>query len=336
MSKKTLDNIFKIASQEKAERITISESKGDNNCRLDIPSEESIFFKLPKKLEFDFINNLRKVLKVAPQDLSRGKYCKIYSPDYKLNFRLNILPGPHGEKMVISLINDDLPLFSLNKLGLQSPEKKMFKKALARKGGLIVVASGSRQGRSTTLFSLLSELDKDKRSAYFMGLYPEFMLNGLISLQGSPDYWSKVLQLDSDIIAVDDDNPANLIEAIKLASTGRLVLVSINALNSLEALYKLLKLDLPFNLVLDHLILISAQSLANLKKPHILKDNYKRTQIGIFETLEPSKKLINFLKNNQANIDAKDLWKQALKISKKDDYRPLAIDTLLKKKDGII
>lgn len=331
MSKKILDNIFKIASQEKAERITISQDKENNNCRVDIPSEESIFFKLPKKLEFDFVNNLRRILKVAPQELSRGKYCKISSPEYKLNFRLNILPGPHGEKIVISMVNDDLPLYSLSKLGLQAREKKIFKKALARKSGLIVIASPDRQGRSSTLFSLLSELDKDKRSAYFMGLYPEFILNGLISIPDSPDAWAKILQHDSDIIALDDDSPDKLTEAITVAATGRLVLVTINALNSLEALYKLLKLGLPFNLVLDNLILISAQSLANLSKPHAA-----RKQIGLFEVLEADKKLIKFLKNNQSNLDAKAYWEKVLKQAKEDGYRPLAIDALQKKKDGII
>lgn len=336
MSKKILDNIFKIASQEKAERITISQSEKENDCRLDIPSEESIFFKLPKRLEYDFIENLRELLQISPQDLSRGKYCKIDSPEYKLNFRLNILPGPHGEKMVISLVNNELPLFSLNKLGLQKAEKKIVKKAISRKSGLIVVASEERQGRSTTLFSLLNELDLDKHSVYFMGLYPEFILSGLISLRDTPSNWSRILHHDSDIIATDSDNTESLVEAIKVASTGRLVLVSVKALNSLEALYRLLKLGLPFNLVLDNLILITGQSLADLKLPHTLEDGYIRKQIGLFEALAPNKKFIKFLKDNQSRLDAKKFWEEALELAKDGSYRPLNVDALQKKKDGII
>jgi type II secretory ATPase GspE/PulE/Tfp pilus assembly ATPase PilB-like protein len=333
---KTLENIFSLASRENANRITISNSEKDYACHLDFPGDEGASFKLPKKLESDLVENLRRLLKLAPQELARGKYCKLHSKKYRLNFLLSILPDKHGEKIVISMIKNKASLYTLNKLGLQTQEKKTFKKNLAKKGGLIVIASKERQGRSTTLFSCLEQMDRDKKSVYFMGSYPEFDLNGLISLKNNVSSWDRVLKHDSDIIAIDDDSPDSLRQAIIAASTGRLVLTTIQAINSLEALYKLLKLGLPWNLVLDNLDMISGQSLANLKRS--AKKNFRpgRRQIGLFEVLSPNKKLVEFLKNHQAQINTKKFWEKTLELAKKNNYRPLTLDASQKKKEGII
>ena len=333
---KTLENIFKLADREKADRITISGADKDYSCHLQLPGQEEAYFKLPRKLEADLANNLRHLLKLAPQELARGKYCKLNSAKYHLNFRLSILPGKHGEKIVISLIKDKAALFSLSKLGLQAKEKKLLKRALNKKSGLIVIASKERQGRTSTLFSCLKSIDMDKQSAYFMGEYPEFDLDGLNVLKSGRENWDRVLRHDSEVIALDDNHLNNLQEAIYAASTGRLVIVTIEAINALEALYKLLGLGIPWNLVLDNLNLIVGQSLAKLKRS--AKTGYKpsRAQIGLFEVLSPDKKLIDFLKNHQAKVSTKEFWGKTLELAKKDDYRPLSIDALQKRKDGII
>jgi len=333
---KTLENIFNLANREKAERITISSSDNDYACHLVLPGQEEAYFKLPKKLEADLADNLRHLLKLAPQELARGKYCKLSSAKYKLNFRLSILPEEHGEKIVISILKDKAALFSLNKLGLQNKEKKTLQKALNQKSGLIVISSKQRQGRTSTLFSCLKSIDKDRQTAYFMGEYPEFDIDGLNILKDSPDNWDIVLRHDSDIIAVDDNNLDNLKNAIRAASTGRLVIITIEAVNALEALYKILNLGLPWNLVLDNLNLIIGQSFAKLQRSAKKEFKPGRKQIGLFEVLAPSKKLLNFLKNHQAKLNTKSFWKETLELAKKDDYRPLSIDALQKQKDGII
>lgn len=336
MPKKTLQNIFGLAAEKNADRVTISGSGEDFTCHFSLPENEEAKFKLPSKLENDLADSLRKLLKIAPQELSRGRYCKIKAKKYNLNFRLTILPDKHGEKIIISVLKDEKSLYSLNKLGLQRKEKTALKNALKNKGGLILISSKERQGRTSTLFSLLKELDLDKKSAYFMGLYPEFDLEGLTSLPNTKSNWAQVLKHDSDIIAVDDDDKDTLKQAIITASTRRLVIATIESINSLQALYKILNLGLPVNLVLDNINLITGQSLANLKRK--AKTNYRkgREQIGLFEILKPNKKLIKFLKQNQAQINKKTFWEKALKLAKDSDYRPLSFDANKKKEDGII
>jgi type II secretory ATPase GspE/PulE/Tfp pilus assembly ATPase PilB-like protein len=336
MAIKTIENIFSFAAREKADRLTISNSEKDFFCRLELPGQEEAYFKLPKKLESDLADNLRQLLKIAPQELTRGKYCKLRSKKYHLNFRLSILPDKYGEKIIISLIKSDYFLYRLNKLGLQIKEKKLLEKNLVKKSGLILIASKERQGRTSTLFSCLQNIDLEKKSAYFMDLYPEFNLEGLIPLPNNKESWERVLRHDSDIIALDDDNPENLRQAIKAASTGRLVIATIEAVNVLESLYKILNLGLPWNLVLDNLNLISAQSLTNLKRAAKKELGLNQRQIGLFEILSPDKNLISFLKNHQAQIKTKKFWEKTLELAKKSGYRSLAIDAQQKKKDGII
>ena len=333
MPNKTLEKIFSIADKEQANRVTIATQENDYSCCFELPDKEETYFKLPKKLESDLIDNLRKLLNIAPQDLTRGKYCKLRSSKYNLNFRVSIIPAKYGDKIVISLIKGRSSLLRLNQLGLQSQEKQKLEASLKRKSGLILITSPERGGRSTTLFSCLDSLNRDDKSVYFMGLYPEFDLRGILSLKNNPDNWEIALHHDSDIIALDDGTDEDLKQAFIAADTGRLVIATLPAVNALEALYKLLKLNLPWNLVLDNLKLISAQTLTELKRS---AKNKGRKQIGLFETLKPSKELINYLKDNQARINNKNFWEDVLQLAKRNDYSPLINDAKLKEKAGII
>ena len=333
MPRKTLEKIFALADKERANRITISKQVNDLTCAFELPGKEESYFKLPKKLESDLTDNLRRLLKIAPQDLTRGKYCKLRSNKYKLNFRVSILPEKYGEKIVISLIKQVSSLLRLNKLGLQNDEKKQIESALTKKGGLILITSHERGGRSTTLFSLLEKINRREKLVYFMGLYPEFDLEDLITLKNNTENWEMALRHDSDIIAVDDSSTNDLKLAVKAAATGRLVIATIEAINVMEALYKILNLGLPWNLVLDNLNLVTAQSLAKLKRGD---KNKTRKQIGLFEVLKPDKKLISFLKNHQAKVQTKAFWEKAYLLAKETKYRPLINDVKQKEKEDII
>ncbi|MDI3496212.1 MAG: protein transport protein HofB [Patescibacteria group bacterium] len=330
---KTLEKIFTLADREQANRITITKQENDFSCCFELPDKEETYFKLPKKLESDLIENLRKLLKIAPDDLTRGKYCKLRSSKFNLNFRVSIIPDKFGEKIVISLIKDKSSLFRLNQLGLQPKEKQLLEAGLKHKSGLILITSPEHGGRSTTLFSCLNSINRDDKSVYFMGLYPEFDLKGILSLKNNPTNWEIALHHDSDIIAIDDCRDEDLEQAFIAADTGRLVIATLPAINCLEALYKLLKLNLPLNLLLDNLKLITAQSLTNLKRN---TSNKGRKQIGLFEVLKPNKELINYLKDHQARINTKTFWEDVLQLAKRNDYSPLINDAKLKEKAGII
>lgn len=336
MPNKTLKRLFNFASQEKAEKLIISNNNNDLTCHYQLPYGEEAVFNLPKKLETSLTANLRQLLKLAPEELTVGKYCKLRDKDYNLNFYLSILPNKNGEKIIISLVHEKNKITSLKQLGIQPADKKALQQALNSKGGLIVISSEPRNGKTTTLFSCLKELDKEKRNIYFLGQYPELELDGVQYLLANKKNWEKVLQHDSEVIVAEFENESpDLIWAIKAANTGRLVIITIQASSSLEALFQLLtKYDIPCKMILDNLAIITSQKLIDLKRQANKKDS--RAQIGIFEIFLANKQIKEFIFQNQNRLKEKLLWQEIMQLSSEYGYQPMINDFKKKKKENLI
>lgn len=332
---KTLENLFNLAEREKASRLVIGKINKDYGCHLEYNDKEASYLRLPKRLEGDLADNLRQLLNIGPNDLSKGRYCKLRSKKYKLNFRLSIIPTKQGEKIVITPIYDKLNLLSINKLGMQKSEKEALLKALSKKSGLIIITSKERQGRSTTLHSCLQALDRDKNLVYLMEEYPEINIPGVIALKNTKGNWERALRHDSNIIAAEiekGEESKTLTEAVKTAATGRLVIVSLPAVNSLEALYKLLSLNLPIRQSYKHLNLILFQSLVTLKT----KKASQREKIGVFEKIEMNTYLEKYIGENKNKIRNKTFWQTIRDIAIKNGYTPISNDIKKKQETGII
>lgn len=347
MTTKSLNRLLSFAAQEKAEKLVISGQKQELACRCYLPLGEEAHFRLPKSLEEDLASSLRRLLKLAPDELTSGRYFKINSRDCRLNFHLSIIPGKTGEKIIIDIVYNHNKNLSLGQLGLQSEEKRNLQKALASPSGLIVLSSPERQGRTTSLAACLRELDKDQLSVYLLSQNPEIEIPGVACPGASTEAWDKVMKHDSDVIAFDNDDPETINRAILAAATGRLALITIETATAWEALYKLLSSDLPNTLVAANLKLISHQRLVDLKRR--LKNkrstvrarkevdpNYQRQKIGVFETIVLTPTLRDFIKAQASGWQQEDFWNELLKLALANGYRTWQADSTKKKKEGLI
>lgn len=338
MAIKTLNNLLKFASQEKAEKMIIASNDTDLSCFMQLPLGEEATFSLPKKISNNLLASFRDLLKIAPEELTKGKYFKLQDKDYNLNFYLSILSGKNGEKIIMSLVKPKKEKINFNQLGWQSDTKNEVKNILSKKKGLVIIASEEQQGKGTTLHSFLSLLNKSEKNIYLMNSGPNEELDGIYQINNQADNWERLLKYDTDVIAVEADTDTNTLKyAIKAANTGRLVIVSLRAVNSLEALFRLLSLSLPISLITDNLKLIVAQKLVKLKRTNNgNKTKNKRQKIALFETLKLDKNTKKFITDNQAKISSKEFWQELSRLSLQNTYQPFIIDEKKKKKDGLI
>jgi type II secretory ATPase GspE/PulE/Tfp pilus assembly ATPase PilB-like protein len=336
MTNKTLHSLFGFAYHENAKKVVISGSETGLSFNCHLPDGEEAIFNLPKRLETELAANLRHLLEIAPGELAAGKYCKLSDKNYHLSFRLSIIPDKFGEKIIINIIDEEKNFMNLSNLGLQKKDLDIIKHKINTKAGLIVISSPETQGRSSTLYSLLSELNQENKNIYFIHDKAETQLNGINYLPNTPENWDRILHQDSDIIAIDTKHSGkHLAQAITAASTGRLVLITTEAVNTLEALYQLLKTDLPLKLVLDSLKMIISQELTNLKRVNI-KNIKGRKKIGLFEIMVPDKKIADFILKNETNIKTKEFWQKLLQLLIDNGYRPISNDIKQKELDGLI
>jgi len=319
MVSKSINRLFGLAAQKRAEKLIISPLENEIGCFYKLPYGEEAYFKLPKKLENELSINLRSLLKIAPHELMTGKYCKLKNKNYQLNFYLSIAPDRFGEKIIINILKDKNQLMSLNKLGLSLPQKDLVNKYLLKKGGLIIISSNERQGRSTTLFSMLEQVDKEKKDVYFLDKYPDVEIAGLNYLAEEKINWDWILSHDTDVLALDSENEADMRQAVLAATTGRLVLMTLKAVNPFEALFKLLSFNLPKKLILDNLQMITGQSLRPLNRPEKKKTDKtkaRREKIGQFEFLLLNEKAKDFILENNQNIKTKEFWRELIALIK--------------------
>jgi type II secretory ATPase GspE/PulE/Tfp pilus assembly ATPase PilB-like protein len=336
MGKKIIANLFNYARQEGIDNIVIASDADRVSFYCSCLGKARRDLSLPKKLEQEFLANLRQILAIAPGELMAKKYYKIKSWNGQLNFYLTVLPSGAGEKIIIDIINRPQPLWRLGQLGLQSVDLKEMKRISQLRSGLVIVSSPFRGGKSATFYSLLLSLNNPSWNIYLLSENYPYEISGVNHLAPTAANWEKLLSHDCEAIFADDlDGPENLTLALRAASTGRLIIGTLTADDSGAVLDKILKIKLPLRLKLDALKVIVNQRLENLKKSRRGTRSGERQAIGLFEIL----KLTPELKEKILAVEGEKGEKTALKIKsliRKSGFRPLESDRRQKIKDGLL
>jgi len=338
MSKKILSNLFNYAAREKAKSFTIESVPEKIALNYKFDDGEERCFGLPKKLEKNLSLALRQILKLAPDELTTKKYCKVEDKDFRLNFHLTILPAQFGEKIIINIIPKNHKLLGLKQLGLQKNHLTTIRSFLSLGSGLALLSSPHGNGKNTSLYTLLKELDSSSRSIYFIGDNPEYKLEGINNLENNKNNWSKILTIDSEVIATEINTNEDFKNVTLAASSGRLVIASITANSVWEVMLAYLKLKLPLKQKLDCLKLIINQRIVPLKrspkKPH--SKTSKRKDIGLFEILEMTPGVKKFLLEAEDDKLKEKFWEKLGTLALKSGYEPLSYDRQKKIKNGLI
>ena len=334
MSKKIITNLFNYARQHGLDNIMISSAAARVSFHCGKPTEAGHDLSLPKKLEQEFLANLRQILAITPGELMTKKYYKLKSRDQHFTFYLTVRPHGAGEQIIIDIINRPQPLWRLSQLGLQALDLKEIKKINQLRSGLVVVSSPAGGGKSATLYSLLLSLNDPSRNICVLTEnYPQ-EISGVSQFAPTAANWEKLLSHDCEVIFVDNlDKANNLALALRAAATGRLVIGTLTANDSFEALDKILEIKMPTRLKLDALKIITNQGLENLKKVRRDSRRSERRAIGNFEIL----KLTPEIKDKILNAEQGENIKSKIKsLALKNGFRPLESDRRQKIKDGII
>ncbi len=193
----------------------------------------------------------------------------------KVDFRVSTMPAYYGEKVVMRILDSDRGVKPLDSLGLSKRNLEMVREAISRPYGLILITGPTGSGKSTTLYSMINELDKEKRNIISLEDPVEYHIPDINQSQMMPeigyDFASglrSILRQDPDIILVGeirDKETAQL--AIQAALTGHLVLSTLHTNNAIGAIPRLVDMGVDPYLIAPTLILSMAERLARLTCP---------------------------------------------------------------------
>ena len=195
--------------------------------------------------------------------------------DRQIDFRVSTFPSAYGEKVVMRILDRARGFISMDKLGLSEASLALARRAIKQPHGLILVSGPTGSGKSTTLYSMLSELDRERANILSLEDPIEYYIDGITQSQMRPEIGytfanglRTTLRQDPDIIMVGeirDGETAKL--AIKAALTGHLVFSTIHTNDAVGTIPRLIDMGVEPYLIPPVLILSIAQRLVRTLCP---------------------------------------------------------------------
>jgi type IV pilus assembly protein PilB len=217
------------------------------------------------------LSNLRLDEKRKPQD---GRFsAKIEGK--KIDFRVSTLPIYYGEKVVMRILDSSKGVRELKEMGLSEDGLAKVLKAIDRPYGMILISGPTGSGKSTTLYSMLKQLDFETDNVMSLEDPVEYNIAGMNQSQIKPEIGFSFatglrtsLRQDPDVIMVGeirDKETAQL--AVQAALTGHLVLSTIHTNNAIGVIPRLIDMGVDPFLIAPTLILAVAQRLVAVLHP---------------------------------------------------------------------
>ena len=266
-----VDTLLKHAIIQRASDIHIEAAEKEVIVRYRLDGILHDVMVLPKTLAASLITrikilaNLRLDEHRLPQD---GRF-KVESSEYKVSFRVSVLPVYDGEKAVMRLLPEDSKGFTLEKLGFSGEGLERIHRAVRKPVGMILATGPTGSGKTTTLYTILDILNTPEVNISTIEDPIEYRMPRVNQSQVKPDIGytfanglRSLLRQDPDIIMVGeirDNETAGL--AINAALTGHLVLSTLHTNSAAGALPRLIDMKAEPFLIVSTVNIIIAQRL---------------------------------------------------------------------------
>jgi type IV pilus assembly protein PilB len=227
---------------------------------------------LPLKIKNAIISRVKIMsqLDIAERRLPQDGRIKLKMGKNKtMDYRVSVLPTLFGEKIVLRLLDKSNLQLDMTKLGFDEDQLVDFKDALDKPFGMVLVTGPTGSGKTTTLYSALSELNKDDVNLMTAEDPVEFNLMGINQVQMKDEIGlnfaaalRSFLRQDPDIIMVGEIRDYETAEiGVKAALTGHLVLSTLHTNDAPSTINRLLNMGVEPFLVSSSVICIMAQRL---------------------------------------------------------------------------
>jgi len=188
----------------------------------------------------------------------------------KIDLRVSTFPSYYGEKVVMRILDSEKGVKNLEDLNMTDEHLVMVKEAIQAPYGIILITGPTGSGKSTTLYAMLSAIDRETKNVVSLEDPVEYHIDGVSQSQVMPEIGytfasglRSILRQDPDVILVGeirDKETAAL--AIQAALTGHLVLSTLHTNNATGAIPRLIDMGVDPFLIAPTLVLAMAQRLA--------------------------------------------------------------------------
>lgn len=213
---------------------------------------------------------------IAEQRLPQDGHFQL---DHNHDCRLSTCPTVFGEKIVCRILNHQQSAWQIDDLGFNPSQLKLFKKALNKPQGLILVSGPTGSGKSMTLYAALNYLNNIEKNICSVEDPVEVQLPGINQVNVHPNIGldfatvlKTFLRQDPDIIMIGEIRDTETAKiALRAAQTGHLVLATVHANSAQETIDRLVNMQTNRYALAQALTLIVAQRLLRKRCKHCPK-----------------------------------------------------------------
>jgi type IV pilus assembly protein PilB len=208
-------------------------------------------------------------LDIAERRLPQDGRIKLKTHGKEMDYRVSVMPTLFGEKIVMRLLDKNNLQLDMTKLGFEAQALEHFMEAIYKPHGMVLVTGPTGSGKTTTLYSALTELNKTTQNISTAEDPVEYNLVGINQVQMHEEIGLNFasalrgfLRQDPDIIMVGEIRDFETAEiAVKAALTGHLVLSTLHTNDAPSTIHRLLNMGVEPFLVTSSVNLILAQRL---------------------------------------------------------------------------
>lgn len=274
---KIVATIVRYATEGNASDVHIEHLNDKVRVRFRVDGVLNTSLVLPKQVHsavvarIKVLSNMKLDEKRKPQD---GRFSARID-GRKIDFRVSTFPAYYGEKVVMRILDQEKGVKKLDDMNITPKNLEYIRDAITRPYGLILITGPTGSGKSTTLYSMLNEVDKVSSNVLSLEDPVEYNMEGVSQSQIRPEIGytfasglRTTLRQDPDIIMVGeirDKETAQL--AVQAALTGHLVFSTLHTNNAAGVIPRLIDMGVDPYLIAPTLILAIAQRLVGLLGP---------------------------------------------------------------------
>jgi len=285
---KIVATILRYAVEGGASDIHIEPTIEKTRVRFRMDGELYTSLELPGKVHpavvarIKILSQMRLDEKRKPQD---GRFSATVE-GRRIDFRVSTFPTSGGEKVVMRILDRSKGTVTLDAIGLTAENLATIRDVIRQPYGIILMSGPTGSGKSTTLFSMLSELDRETRNVVSVEDPVEYEIPNVSQSQVHPEIGytfasglRSILRQDPDVIMVGeirDKETAQL--AIQAALTGHLVFSTIHTNTAAGAIPRLIDMGVDTYLIAPTLLAVIGQRLVrklcpDAKEPIVMTES---------------------------------------------------------------
>jgi len=262
---------IELAVSEGASDIHIEPMQEEIRVRFRVDGKLHLSKSIPKQAH-SAVSTRIKIL--AGLDIAEKRVPQDGRFDFKMkdkifNLRVSVLPTAHGEKIVMRILDKTNFLIPKEKLGFTKENMVKFEQLLQNPNGIILITGPTGSGKSTTLYTMLSELNQVQDNITTIEDPIEYMIDGLNQVQVNTKAGfnfaralRSFLRQDPDIIMVGEIRDAETVDvAIRAAITGHLVLSTLHTNDAVSTISRLIDMGIAPYLIAVSLMGVISQRL---------------------------------------------------------------------------